>query len=124
MATPAASELIRGSTDLVVLSVLADRPQYGYAIIKQVTVRSEGAIRLTAGVLYPLLHEMEKKGLLLSSWEEVRAEKNDERGSGRKRKWYRLSAKGRRRLTQRAAAHRAFHRVLESFLPDAEGSGG
>jgi DNA-binding PadR family transcriptional regulator len=39
------------------------------------------------------------------------------KGGGRKRKWYRLSAKGRRRLEQRVAAHRAYQKVIESFLP-------
>jgi DNA-binding PadR family transcriptional regulator len=69
-------------------------------------------------VLYPLLHQMEKTGLLLSSWESVQAPDNDDAEKGRKRKWYRLSAKGRKRLNQRAAAHRAYQAMIESFLPD------
>lgn len=112
-------DLIRGSTDLVVLSVLDDRPAYGYLIIKQVAARSEGALRLTPGVLYPLLHELERQAMVLSSWETVNAEGNED-GTGRRRKWYRLSAKGRRRLQQRAQAHRAYQAVIESFLPPAE----
>ncbi|MEE8458550.1 MAG: PadR family transcriptional regulator [Phycisphaerales bacterium] len=111
-----ASDLIHGATDLLVLSVLAEGRAYGYAITKQLAARSEGTVRLTPGVLYPLLHKLEKQGLLLSSWETVQAEGNDD-GPGRKRKWYRLSAKGRRRLEQRAAAHRAYQAVIESFLP-------
>ena len=111
-----ASDLIHGATDLLVLSVLAEGRAYGYAITKQLAARSEGAVRLTPGVLYPLLHKLEKQGLLLSSWETVQAEGNDD-GPGRKRKWYRLSVKGRRRLEQRAAAHRAYQVVIESFLP-------
>ena len=59
MTTPARNDLIRGSTDLLVLSVLAGGPLYGYAIIKQISVRSDEAIRLSPGVLYPLLHELE-----------------------------------------------------------------
>jgi PadR family transcriptional regulator, regulatory protein PadR len=111
-------DLLKTAADLLVLSVLADAPLYGYAITKQVAAKSGGAIRLTPGVLYPLLHEMEKSGLLLSSWETVQAPDNDDAEKGRKRKWYRLSAKGRKRLGQRIAAHRAYQAMIESFLPD------
>lgn len=109
---------VGGAADIVVLSVLADGPLYGYAITKQVAAKSAGSIRLTPGVLYPLLHELEKSGLLLASWETVQAPDNDDEERGRKRKWYRLSAKGRKRLTQRVAAHRAYQKLIESFLPD------
>jgi DNA-binding PadR family transcriptional regulator len=112
------SDAIKSAGDLLVLSVLADGPLYGYAITKQVAAKSGGAIRLTPGVLYPLLHELEQSGLLLASWETVQAPDNDDQGKGRKRKWYRLSAKGKRRLTQRVAAHRAYQKMIESFLPD------
>ena len=112
------SDLIRNSADLLVLSVLADGPAYGYAITKQVSAKSGGAIRLTPGVLYPLLHQLEHDGLLLSSWETIQAPGNEDEEKGRKRKWYRLSAKGKRRLAQRVDAHRAYQAMIESFLPD------
>ena len=117
-------DLVKGSADLVVLSVLADGSKYGYAIIKQVAARSQGAIRLTPGGLYPLLHQLERQGLLLSSWDAVHADASAPEGAGRRRKWYRLSAKGRRRLAQRVAAHRAYQSLIESFLPapGAEGA--
>jgi DNA-binding PadR family transcriptional regulator len=113
-------DLVRTSADLLVLSVLSDGPLYGYAITKQVAAKSNGAIRLTAGVLYPLLHELEQSGLLLSSWETIQAPGNDDEDKGRKRKWYRLSAKGKKRLLQRVAAHRAYQAMIESFLPGAD----
>lgn len=112
-----APDILRNAADLLVLSVLADAPLYGYAITKQVAAKSNGAIRLTPGVLYPLLHELEQAGLLLSSWETVQAPGNEDEEKGRKRKWYRLSAKGKRRLSQRIAAHRAYQALIESFLP-------
>ena len=111
-------DLLKGAGDLLVLSVLADGPLYGYAITKQLTARSGGSIRLTPGVLYPMLHELERSGLLLSSWETVLAPDNEDEDKGRKRKWYRLSAKGRKRLAQRVAAHRAYQKMIESFLPE------
>ncbi len=116
-------DVLKQSSELLVLSLLADEPKYGYAIIKQVATRSEGAIRLTPGVLYPLLHRMEGQGLLKSTWETVQAERNDQEGTGRKRKWYRLSAKGRRRLDQKVAAHRACQALLETFIHPLEGEG-
>jgi PadR family transcriptional regulator PadR len=114
---------IRNSADLLVLAVLADGPQYGYAIAKQVAARSGGSIRLTPGVLYPLLHQLENQGLLLSSWETIQAPGNDDEDRGRKRKWYRLSAKGRRRLAQRIHAHRAWQSIVESFIPRTQRGG-
>ena len=97
-----------------------DRQQTS-GIIKQVAGQSEGAIRLTPGVLYPLLHQLEKQGLLLSDWESVQAAGKED-GAGRRRKWYRLSAKGKKRLAQRVDAHRSYLAVIESFLPDAKGA--
>lgn len=115
---PVESDLVRQHADLLVLSVLADGPQYGYAISKEVAARSEGMIRLTPGVLYPLLHKMEQQKLLLSSWDEVRSEVSDTE-EGRKRKWYRLSARGKKKLQQRIASHRAYQKLIESFIPDS-----
>lgn len=112
------SDLLKGAGDLLVLSVLADGPLYGYAITKQVAARSGGSIRLTPGVLYPLLHQLEQSGLLLSNWETVQAPDNEDEDKGRRRKWYRLSAKWRKRLAQRIASHRAYQKMIESFLPD------
>ena len=106
------------AAELIVLSLLSEESAYGYSISKQVAARSSGQVRLTPGVLYPLLKSLESQGLVLTSWEEVRAEDSDE-GEGRKRKWYRLSAKGKKRLEQRIAAHRAFRAVIDAFIgPD------
>ncbi|MCA9298292.1 MAG: helix-turn-helix transcriptional regulator [Phycisphaerales bacterium] len=95
--------------ELVVLAVLRDQSLYGYAISKQVASRSENGIRLSPGVLYPLLSRLERQGHITSEWD---AE------AGRKRKWYRLAPKGRRRLEQRIHAHREYVRTLESFLEE------
>lgn len=116
-------ELGNDAAELVVLSVLAEEPLYGYAIAKRIAARSEGGLRLGPGALYPLLSKLEKGGLVLASWEEVRSERADPEASGRKRKWYRLSAKGRRRLAQRIEAHRAHQSLIELFIPREGGSG-
>ena len=75
------SELIKGSTDMLVLSLLEEKTMYGYEIIKEMENKSEGIFELKEGTLYPLLHKLEDEGLLESQW-----------GSGegkRKRKYYR-----------------------------------
>lgn len=113
--------------ELVVLAVLADGALYGYAITKQVAARSGGEMKLSPGVLYPMLSLLEKQGLISSTWEEVKAERSEEAGEeaarGRRRKWYRLSAKGKKRLSQRIEAHRAHQRMIESFLPGTSANG-
>jgi len=109
-------DLKQDPAELVVLSVLADGRQYGYAITKQVAARSEGEMKLTPGVLYPLLTRLEKGGLISSSWETVRA---DADAPGRRRKWYTLTTKGRKRLEQRIHAHRAYTALIDAFLPNS-----
>jgi len=112
------------SAELVVLSLLAEETSYGYKLTKDAAARTEGQFRLTPGVLYPLLKQLESEGLIASTWEEVRAEESDGSEPGRKRKWYKLSAKGRKRLAQRTAAHRAYTAIMGSFLGGAPGGTG
>ncbi len=86
-------EMLRGSIDLLVLSVLLDDKKYGYMIQQRIAVASGGMVKLQAGTLYPLLHRLEASGLIRGKSEE----------SGRRRKWYELTAKGKRRLEKQAA---------------------
>ncbi len=86
-------DLIRGSLDLILLSVLVDGPLYGYLIQKRVREASGNRAKLPAGTLYPLLHRLESDKLIRSKWDQT---------TGRPRKWYELSAAGRRELRQRA----------------------
>ena len=86
-------ELLRGSLDLMVLSVLAGGKRYGYLIQKHVREASGGRVDLPAGTRYPLLHRLEDDRLIRSSWEA---------STGRDRKWYELTAAGRKRLASQA----------------------
>lgn len=115
----------RESAELVILSLLeAEGQLYGYAISKEVAARSDRQIRMTPGVLYPMLRELEGEGLIAGSVEEVRSDRRQgakgegegEAGEGRKRKWYKLTAKGRRRLAARVEAHRTWRRVIDLFI--------
>jgi PadR family transcriptional regulator PadR len=116
----------RENAELVILSLLeADGPLYGYAISKEVAARSDQQIRMTPGVLYPLLRELEADGLISGSVEEVRSDRNEASadGEGRKRKWYKLTAKGRKRLAARVEAHRTWRKVIDLFIVSEPRSG-
>src|SRR6478672_4469906 len=80
-------ELVAASTVPLVLSVLAEGEDYGYALIQRVRELSDGQIEWTEGMLYPVLHRMEAQGLLESEWKEGT--------TGRKRKYYRICKKGK-----------------------------
>ena len=80
-------ELIAASSKPLILSILTRGESYGYAIIQNVRERSGGQLDWTEGMLYPVLHRLERDGLVRSRW--------DTSDVGRKRKYYALSAKGR-----------------------------
>lgn len=79
-------ELSKGSSSLLVLSVLENRDMYGYQIIKEIELRSEKVFSFKEGTLYPILHTFEKDGLVKFYW--------DESEQGRKRKYYKITKKG------------------------------
>lgn len=105
-------DLMRGSLDLMVLSVLTDEPLYGYLIQKRLRDASGNMVRIQAGTLYPILHRLEKAGAIKARWDS---------STGRDRKWYELTPKGRRLLQQQAAEwHRyvdCIRRLLDSARP-------
>ena len=103
--------------ELVVLSILNDGPNYGYAISRLIAARSGDAFKIGPSQLYPLLTRLEKQGLVETDWEEIKSKASAPEASGRKRKWYRLSAKGQRRLQSRIEAHRRFTSIINSFIP-------
>jgi DNA-binding PadR family transcriptional regulator len=103
------SDWLRGNLDLLVLSVLLHGPQYGYNIAQQLRARTDDRVTLTAGTLYPLLHRLEADRLISSRWDD---------STGRRRKWYELTAKGRTRVEQQARDWSAFAACLhELFRP-------
>jgi PadR family transcriptional regulator len=88
-------QLRKGSTPLLILSVLAHENMYGYQIMRELERRSEGYFSMTAALLYPALHQLEADGLLGSEWQA---------GQGkRRRKYYSITTKGRRALAERQA---------------------
>lgn len=79
-------ELTKGSSSLLVLSVLEKSDMYGYQIIKEIEMRSEQVFSFKEGTLYPILHSFEQNGLVKSYWESSE--------QGRKRKYYHITKKG------------------------------
>ena len=80
-------ELLKGSTDLLVLSVLENENMYGYQMIKEIKSKSGDVFEFQEGTLYPILHKLEEKKYISSYWDEV---------SGKKRKYYTITDEGRK----------------------------
>jgi DNA-binding PadR family transcriptional regulator len=102
-----------------VLAILAEGDSYGYAILKRVRELSGGELEWTDGMLYPVLHRLERSGLVKS-----RGEKTE---SGRQRKYYRLTAAGREQLADERRQWRAVDQTLRkiwSTLADFASSAG
>jgi len=104
-------DLVRGSLDLMVLSVLSGGKRYGYLIQKEVRETSGSRVELQAGTLYPLLHRLEEDGLVRSSWDD---------STGRQRKWYELTAAGRKRLSAQAQEWNDYAACIRQLLRVAE----
>jgi DNA-binding PadR family transcriptional regulator len=83
-------DLVAASATPLVLAILAQGDSYGYAIIKCVTELSGGHLQWTDGMLYPVLHRLERQGLVAARWGKSE--------SGRKRKYYRITKEGRAQL--------------------------
>ena len=97
-------ELVAASTVPLVLSVLTEGETYGYALIQRVRDLSSGKIEWTEGMLYPVLHWMEKEDLIESEWREAE--------TGRKRKYYSLRKEGRKALQEEREQWLTVHETL------------
>ncbi len=83
-------DLIAASATPLVLAILAEGDSYGYAIIKRVAELSGGHLRWTDGMLYPVLHRLERNGHVSAKWAESE--------NGRRRRYYRITKEGRSQL--------------------------
>jgi PadR family transcriptional regulator PadR len=108
-------QMRKGTTTVIILNLLAelDRPMYGYEIIQELEGRSQGYFHFKEGLIYPRLHEMERQGLLRSTWQ-------GEEGS-RRRKFYSITDAGRRRLTKELEGWQAFTQHINQILGVEEG---
>jgi PadR family transcriptional regulator, regulatory protein PadR len=93
-------ELKKGSAELLVLSLVEARPRHGYEIGKLIESRSEGALLFSVAALYPLLYRMERRGWIEGRWTEKAGE--------RRRRYYRLTAAGRKVLVEQRSSWKNF----------------
>ena len=101
------SKIARGSGELAILSLLAEQPLYGFEIAKQIAERTEGTLQFTLASLYPLLYELEKRGYVLGQWQTNQA--------GRDRRYYNLTAAGRRQLAPLRKEWQSFFLALNAL---------
>ena len=85
-------DLVAASATPLVLSILAEGESYGYAIIKRVRELSSGQMQWTDGMLYPVLHRLEKQSLIESTWRKSE--------TGRRRKYYKIKEEGTKVLKE------------------------
>ena len=100
-------KLVAASSGPIVLSILANGPNYGYAIIQEVRRRSEGEICWTDGMLYPVLHRLERDGSIQDEWRESE--------TGRRRRYYRLTPEGEASLARERREWATVSRALEGL---------
>lgn len=106
--TPASKTLLHGTLEPLILKTLSHGPRHGYAIARWIEERTDSALQVEEGSLYPALYRMEQRGLLASRWGQSE--------HGRRAKLYSLTPKGQRRLDEEVAAWRRFSSVVTEVL--------
>ena len=105
MTTRIDSKIARGSAELAILALLAKQPLYGFDIAKRIEEDTGGTLHFQLASLYPMLYELEKAGWVKGPWEANRA--------GRDRRYYSLTAAGRKRLAPLRREWRVFFQALD-----------
>ncbi len=100
-------DLIAASSTPIVLAILSEGDSYGYAIIKRVQELSNGHMEWTDGMLYPVLHRLERLGHIKARWEESE--------TGRRRKYYRITSGGRAQLAEERKQWQAVDATLRGI---------
>lgn len=101
-------QIRKGSSEILILRLLNDEPMYGYQIVQELKERSGGYFDMKEGLLYPTLHRMKQAGLVTSEWQTS--------DSQRRRKYYRLTAEGRKVLDEGSAEWDNFMRQMQAML--------
>lgn len=99
----ASKELVAASSRPLILSILGHGKNYGYNILRDIREMSGGRLEWSEGMLYPVLHRLEKERLVRSSWQT---------SEGRRRRYYRLTERGKRQLDKERSSWLAVHRTL------------
>ena len=105
-------ELMRGTLDLMILRTLLPGPSHGHAIAKHIQRTTEDLLQVETGSLYPALYRLEASGWVAASWE-----KSDK---GKRARFYRITAKGRKQLASEQSKWDAFVRAMATLLKPGE----
>ena len=98
-------EVKRGSMEMLILALVEDRPRHGYEIAKLIEARSDGVLQFHVASLYPLLYRLEKRGLIKGTW--------IEKAGQRRRRFYKVTAQGRKALTEQRQTWSDFFAALD-----------
>ena len=101
-------ELLKGSTTMLVLTLLKKRPMYGYEIIKNMELKTKGIFSFKEGTLYPILHILEEEELVNSFWNEGE--------NSRKRKYYEITKKGSKILNEKQEEWKLFTNTVNGIM--------
>ena len=101
-------QLKRGALEMLVLSLVCEKPAHGYELLSEIAQRSGGALTLKEGTLYPILHALEKEGRVKSFRREAE--------NGRERKYYRITPTGLALLQDKAEEWRLFSEKVNAVV--------
>ena len=101
-----------GNVETLLLAVFRDGPSYGYEIVQEINRRARGLLQMGEGTVYPVLHRLEKRGLIVATWRKGE--------TGRRRKYYRLSPKGKTTLAGNVQQWQQMAAVMNHVLGPAK----
>lgn len=107
-------ELLQGTLDMLILRTLQWGPQHGHGIGQVIRLRSEDALQIEHGSLYPALHRLERQGWLSSDWKQSEA--------NRRAKYYKLTASGKRHLAREQSRWDAAVSTIARVMRPSEGA--